>query len=416
MYAARLEKVSFINSINSHSRITPLILTLLVAFGAVSTDLYLAGLPAIVQEFNSTHSQGQLSVSIFMLGYGFGQLCYGPFSDYYGRLPLLKLGLTFYIVASLLCWLAASMEMFLAARLLQGVAAACGPVVARAIVVDIYKREDAIRVMGYLASAMAVVPAIAPIVGSLLLRWFTWHSHFIALALFATAGLLGVLLVLNETSLSIRQNKPRISAIITQIPRYLGQRQFVGYLLLGSSIFAGMFAYISQSSFLVIEVIGVPAEQFGYVFGLVVMGYMTGAFSGARLVSSIGQQQCMRLGLAIALLSASILLAYAIFVTQTTLLFMVPMALYSFAAGMLLPSSMASALTLFPESAGGASSVYGFGSILIAAASAALVGHLYAATALPIAGSIFCGSLVAILAFAVLIKPTKPDVRQIAEI
>ncbi|MGI9286597.1 MAG: multidrug effflux MFS transporter, partial [Pseudomonadales bacterium] len=371
--------------------------------------------PAIVREFNSTPAQGQLSVSIFMLGFGFGQLCYGPFSDYYGRLPLLKSGLTFYVFASLFCWWAASMEMFLAARLLQGVAAASGPVVARAIVVDIYKRNEAVRVMGYLASAMAIVPAIAPIIGSLLLHWFSWHSHFIALALFASAGLLGVLLVLTETSPSKGQNKPHISTIITQIPHYLMQLQFAGYLLIGSSIFAGMFAYISNSSFLVIELIGVPAEQFGYVFAFVVLGYMAGAYSGARLVSRFGQRDCMRLGLVIALLGASALLAYSVFVAQTTLAFMAPLAMYCFAAGILLPNSQASALTLFPGSAGGASSVYGFASILIGATSGALVGELYNGTALPIAAGVFCGSLMAVLAFTLLIKPKKPDVEQLAE-
>lgn len=364
-----------------------------------------------MEEFNSTPAQAQLSVSIFMLGFAFGQLCYGPFSDYYGRIPMLKAGLIFYVLASLLCWLVSSMEMFLVARLLQGVAAASGPVVARAIVVDIYKSNDAIRVMGYLASAMAVVPAIAPIVGSLLLHWFTWHSHFIALALFATIGLLGVLLVLEETSPGKGKNKPHVSTIFTQLPVYLAQRQFVGYLLLASSIFAGMFGYISNSSFLIIELIGVSAERFGYVFAFGVVGYMSGAFSGARLVSRFGARACLRFGLGIALLSASAVLAYAALAARPALWIMLPLTTYFFAAGILLPNSQASALSLYPERAGGASSVFGFVNIMIAASCGALVGELYNATAMPIAVGVFCGSLMATLAFVFLVKPVK----QVAE-
>ncbi len=403
-----------INATHPRSRATPLVLTLLVAFGAVSTDLYLAGLPAIVQEFNSTPAQGQLSVSIFMLGFGVGQLCYGPFSDYYGRLPLLKIGLTFYVFASLLCWLAASMEMLLVARLLQGLAAASGPVVARAIVVDIYKRDDAIRVMGYLASAMAIVPAIAPILGSVLLYWFSWHSHFIALAFFASVGLLGVLLVLQETSPTKGQNKPHISSVVTQIPRYLGRRQFLGYLLVGSSLFGGMFGYISNSSFVVIDVIGVPASQFGFVFAVTVLGYMTGAFSGARLLARLGQRGCVSFGLAIALLSASGLLAYTLLAAETTLVFVLPLTLYFFAAGILLPNCQATALTLYSGSAGGASSVYGFSSVMIGAGSGALVGRLYDGTAVPVAAGVFCGAVMAVLAFTLLVKPTQADAHQTA--
>lgn len=395
-----------INATQNRSRATPLILTLLVAFGAISTDLYLAGLPAIVQEFNSTAARGQLSVSIFMLGFGCGQLCYGPFSDYYGRLPILKIGLTFYVLASLLCWLAASMEMLLMARLIQGVAAASGPVIARAIVVDTFKRDEAIKVMGYLASAMAIVPAIAPIIGSILLKWFSWHSHFIALALFALAGLLGVLLVLQETSPTRGRNKPRVSSMVTQIPRYLRQRQFLGYLLMGGSVFGGMFGYISNSSFVVIEVIGVPAAQFGFVFAVSVLGYMSGAFSGARLLPRFGQRGCVGFGLALAVLSAAALLLYTLLITETGLFFILPLTLYFFAAGILLPNVQATALTLFSGSAGGASSVYGFVSILIGATSGVLVGKLYNATAVPVAAGLFCGSLVAVTAYVLLIKPT----------
>ena len=153
----------------------------LVATMAISTDLYLPAIPQLIESLGANISQGQLTLSIFLLGFAIGQLFYGSISDRYGRKPLLYLGLALYAVATLGCAAAQDINTLIAARFVQGLGGACGPVLARAIVSDSYSRRDAARVMASIAGAMALVPAIAPIFGSWLLYVFNWRAHFILL-------------------------------------------------------------------------------------------------------------------------------------------------------------------------------------------------------------------------------------------
>ncbi|MFZ1831531.1 MAG: MFS transporter, partial [Pseudomonadales bacterium] len=123
--------------------ISRLALIALVACSAVSTDLYLSGIPGLISELGASHADGQLTLSLFMVGFAFGQLLFGPLSDYYGRIPVVTAGLALYCIASLGCAIAPGMNLLLAARLVQGLGAASGPVIARAIVRDRYQARDA---------------------------------------------------------------------------------------------------------------------------------------------------------------------------------------------------------------------------------------------------------------------------------
>ena len=148
--------------------ISRLALIALVACSAVSTDLYLSGIPGLISELGASHADGQLTLSLFMVGFAFGQLLFGPLSDYYGRIPVVTAGLALYCIASLGCAIAPGMNLLLAARLVQGLGAASGPGIARAIVRDRYQARDAARVMAQLAAAMAVVPLVAPVISAVL--------------------------------------------------------------------------------------------------------------------------------------------------------------------------------------------------------------------------------------------------------
>ena len=164
----------------------------LVAYAAVATDLYLPALPAIVDEFNVSEAQGQLTLSLFMLGMAVGQLFFGPLSDFYGRLPVVTVGTVFFIATSVACAAAPSMEFMWVTRFIQGLAASSGPVIARAIVSDRYHGPRAAQVMSMLGAAMAVIPLIAPTIGSWILVVFDWRATYLALAVFAIAVLTGV--------------------------------------------------------------------------------------------------------------------------------------------------------------------------------------------------------------------------------
>ena len=184
------------------SRSARAVLIALVACAAVSTDLYLSGIPSLAADLGVGPAEAQLTLSVFMAAFAVGQLVFGPLSDHYGRKPVAAIGLSLYSVAALACMLAPGIGLLLVARCVQGFAASSGPVIARAIVRDRFQGAEAARFMSQLAGAMAVVPLLAPVLGSWLLYWFDWRAQFGMLLLFGLLTLLG-LRSLRETCPSI---------------------------------------------------------------------------------------------------------------------------------------------------------------------------------------------------------------------
>ena len=159
-----------------------ILLTLLVAMGAISTDIYLPSLPSIAAEFSTDTASVQLTLSIFMIAFAVSQLVYGPLSDQFGRRPVLLGGMSLYLVASTGCAMADSIETLILARFLQALGACSGPVVARAIVRDVFGRERSAKVMAYMGTAMALAPVLGPIAGGFLQVWFGWQANFAVMA------------------------------------------------------------------------------------------------------------------------------------------------------------------------------------------------------------------------------------------
>lgn len=353
------------------------ILAGLVAFGAISTDLYLAGIPLIVEDFNTDIAAGQFTLSIFMFGFAAGQLFYGPFSDYYGRRPLLLAGICLYCIASIICIFATSMEMLLLGRLLQGLGGASGPVIARAIVTDKYKASEAARVMSYLVAAMATAPAIAPIFGSWLLNWYDWHSSFVLLLIFGLTAGFCVKQYLGESLQQPIAQRPSILRVCRQFADYLMQPVFFGYVLCGSLVFGVMFAHISSASFIVIQYFSLPPQYFGYVFWMLPAGYFIGAITGAKLVPRLGLVKTLGVGAVLALLSSVIFMCVAMSSLNNLYTVMFSMSVLFAAGGMVIPNAQVGAVSYIKGQAGGASSVFGFIQTAAGAGFGMIVGHSY---------------------------------------
>ncbi|MFM7274816.1 MAG: Bcr/CflA family efflux MFS transporter, partial [Gammaproteobacteria bacterium] len=287
-----------------------LTLVALVGYAAISTDLYLSGIPQMVRDLDASIAQGQLTLSVFMVGFAFGQLFFGALSDHFGRKPVATAGIFLYSVAALACALAPDMQFLLLARALQGFAASAGPVIARAIVRDRFHGTEAARVMSQLASAMALIPLLAPVLGSWLLYVFDWRSQFVLLLLFGLLTLAG-LRQLEESCPSIGVAPLAFRRVLAQFGACLRQRSFTGFLLCGGAAFAVAFTWISSASWIVIDLLGVPAQHFGYTFMLASSGYMLGAFLSARLVGRIGLERTLGTGVAISLLGSLLMLGLA---------------------------------------------------------------------------------------------------------
>jgi DHA1 family bicyclomycin/chloramphenicol resistance-like MFS transporter len=384
-----------------------LTLVALVAFSAISTDLYLSGIPGMISDLGVGHAEGQLTLSLFLAGFALGQLVFGPLSDYYGRKPVVARGLALYVLACVGCVFAPSIEALLAARLLQGIAAAAGPVIARAIVRDRFAGQQAARMMALLATAMAMVPLIAPVFGSWLLYWFDWRSQFAALLLFGLATLAS-LGSIEESCPSIGVGGIALGRVFGQFRECLRSPVFVGYALCGGAAFAGSFAYISSASFIVIELLGVAPQNFGYTFMLAVGGYMSGSYLSSVLVMRVGVLRLLRAGVIASVLGSGLLLCLAIAELQVLAAVIVAVFCCFLGSGMCLSNAQMGAISEFPMSAGGASAVFGFLQTAMASLSGLVVGQAYNSTLMPTALAMSGGALLAVAGYRLLLRTLAP--------
>ena len=386
---------------------TAVLLTALVAFGPISTDLYLPSLPGIARDLMTDAASVQLTLSVFLLGFAGGQIVYGPLSDRYGRRPVMLSGVTLYFLGSLACLVAVSIEWLIAARFLQAIGACSGVVLARAVVRDIYAPERAASVLAYIGSAMAIAPLVGPILGGQLEVLFGWRANFALLTLYAVAISLGVLLKLQETNLRRDTGALSPRRIVANFHQMLSSRRYVGCVAAATFCYCGMFSFISASSFVLINVVGLEPDAYGFCFAGVVIGYMIGALSAGRLVHRLGMERVMLAGGLLTGLSGPVMagLAIASGANVHWAMIVLPMAVYCAGMGWVIPASNAAAIGPYPDKAGAASSLLGFIQMTIAASVGVAVAHLLDGTARPMAVALAISG-VATLGAALVVRRT----------
>jgi len=383
---------------------TGLLLTALVAFGPVSTDLYLPSLPAMTGAFGTEVAQVQLTLSVFIAGFAVSQILFGPVSDRFGRRPVLLVGLLVYLIASVGAVFASGIDDLITWRFVQGVGAGSGPVLARAVVRDLYEGDAAARVLSFMSSAMALAPLVAPILGGQLQILFGWEANFIVLAIFGGAVLAATWIKLNETNRFMDSQALNPGRLLSNYLALLHHRGFLGYTLVVSFAYAGLFCFISGSSFVLIDVLHVPTEYFGFCFAAVVAGYASGSFVTGKLTATWGIPKLIALGSALALVAGSVLSGLAWAGVETLWAIIVPMPVVFFSLGFCLPTGTAAALKPFPKIAGSASSLMGFIQLSTGALAGAAVGHFHDGTTRPMTTVMVVLLIAAVLAFYGLAK------------
>lgn len=364
------------------------LLTALVAFGPVSTDLYLPSLPDMTRAFAVDVSMVQLTLSVFVAGFAVCQLVYGPLSDRFGRRPVLLGGIVTYFLASVFCLFAATIEALILGRFLQAVGACAGPVLGRAVVRDVYPREQAAKVLSYMASAMALAPAVAPLIGGLLHSLFGWRANFVALSLFGLVLLAATWWMLEETNRQPDRHALRPARLLGNYLALLRDRRFLGHTAVVAFSFAGLFSFISGASFVLIDVLGVGPRHFGFAFMAVVVGYMSGSFASGRLSQRIGLERMVGAGVVLGAATAALLAGLALAGVQTIPAVVVPTSLFFLSVGMVLPNATAAAIAPYATMAGSASALLGFLQMGTGALAGWLVGRLHDGTTLPMAAVI----------------------------
>ncbi|MCU4181718.1 multidrug effflux MFS transporter [Bosea sp. BH3] len=360
------------------------VLAMLTALGPLSTDFYLPSLPEIVRVMDTDIAGAQATLSSFLFGFAAGQIFWGPLSDRLGRKPILFAGLALFGLATLACAMAPSVEALTVARALQALGASGPIVLGRAMVRDLYDGPRAGRELARMGMIMGLVPAVAPVLGGVLQAAFGWRSTFIASLVFAVGLATVIATVMPET---LRQRSPQPLSLVTIFRGFgvlLKNRAFRVYVGLTSLCYAGLFAFISGSSFVLIDIYGLTPVQYGLAFGFAVLGYISGTIIAQRLVGRRGMDGVISLGVTCLAIGGLVMLVCVLSGFGGAAGVVVPMALYTCGVGLAMPQSQASAMMPFPDRAGAASSLNGLCQMLLSACVGLLVGHLLKRGALPL--------------------------------
>ncbi len=243
------------------------ILAGLMAFAPMSIDMYLPALPELTRVFATDTAHVQNTVASFFLGFAIGQAFYGPITDRFGRKKPLFVTLTLFTLVSLGCVFAPDINSFILLRFLQAIAACAGAVIGRAVVRDVFESHEAVKVLGSLTLIFGLAPILAPMIGGYLLLWFGWQAIFLALTLFGAVSLICVIFYLPETHQPEHARPLNLGSIIATYGHLLGERRYLGYALCGGLASAGMFAYITGSPYVFMQLFGVAPQHYGWFFG-----------------------------------------------------------------------------------------------------------------------------------------------------
>jgi MFS transporter, DHA1 family, multidrug resistance protein len=374
-----------------------LLLGALIAAPPFAMDIYLASMPTMTTALHATTSEVQLTLSVYMYGWGIAQLFAGPLSDRYGRRPALLASLAVFVGASLFCALSHDVYMLIGGRLVQAVSIASIGVVPRAAVRDLYSGDKAAHILSLMGVVLGIAPVVAPIVGSNLHVWLGWQSNFVAVAIYGAALWFSVYVALPETLArrDARATVPRI--VVANYRHLLASPAYVGYMLVAAFGYSGLFAFLAGSAFVFVDVMGAGEQSFGIMFGSVMLGNIIGAMIGSRIVQVIGIARLVRLGTGLMLVAGVALGVLAVLGVRHPLAVIVPMFAFMVTFTMTMPPAIAGALTPFPRIAGSASSLLAFCQFVVASTSALAVGLSLDGTTRPMALAIGAASLGAFL-------------------
>ncbi|MFD9938786.1 multidrug effflux MFS transporter [Streptomyces massasporeus] len=384
----------------------------LTAVPPLAMDMYLPSLPEVTRSLHAPAATVQLTLTACLAGMALGQLVVGPMSDRWGRRRPLLAGLAVFVVATVLCALAPTVELLVAFRLAQGLAGAAAIVIARAVVRDLYDGMAMARFFSTLMLISGVAPIVAPLIGGQILRVTDWRGVFAVLTVIGV--LIGVLVWtrLPETLAPAERHSGGVGEALRAMRGLLADRSFTGYMLTGGFAFAALFAYISASPFVIQEIYGASPQTFSLLFGVNSVGLVVvGQINGKILVGRVSLDRVLGVGLAIVITAATALLLMSLGVFGEVGLVPVAAALFVLmsAMGVTLPNTQALALMRTKHAAGSASALLGTTSFLIGAIASPLVGVAGEDTALPMAVVQLAAALVALACFMGMCRPWKKE-------
>jgi MFS transporter, DHA1 family, multidrug resistance protein len=385
-----------------------IILSALMAFGALATDMYLPALPSLTQALHAEPGTIELTISGYLVGFSLGQLLWGPIGDRHGRRMPVAVGLVLFVIGSVGCALSDTAWQMTGWRVVQALGASAGPVLARAMVRDLYARERSAQMLSTLMTIMAIAPLIAPLLGAQILAVWSWQGIFWTvggLALLALAGLLS----LPETLPVDRRNPQPLGRALASYLELARSPRLMGYALAGGFFYGGIFAYIAGTPFAYIDYYHVPPQAYGLLFGLAIVGIMAANLLNTRLVARFGSERIFRVGTGLAAFAGVGAALDARFGWGGLTGLVVTLLLYTSMSGLIVANSVAGALAAFPHKAGAASALFGamhYGSGVL---GAAMVGWFADGTPWTMGWIVGLGGVGTFVTARLLVRSARPD-------
>lgn len=336
-------------------------IAVLIAVSAVNPlalNIFVPSMPGMERAFATTYAQVQLTLSVYLGAVAISQLLIGPLSDRFGRRPVMLVGLALFLVGTLICRFSPTVDVMILGRVVQGAGSCTGLVLSRAIVRDLYERDRAASMIGYVTMGMAVAPTLGPALGGWLDELYGWQASFDLLLVFGGAALAAAWATLHETNHSpTRGGGP--ADLIRGFATLLGSPLFCVYALASTFTSAVFFAYLGGAPYVAQKLMGIPSREVGLWFVTVAAGYILGNFVSGRYAVRLGTRIMMAVGNVGALaacVAIGVLLGLGVW--HPVAIFG-PAALLGLSNGIALPSTIAGAVSVRPELAGAASGLIG---------------------------------------------------------
>jgi DHA1 family bicyclomycin/chloramphenicol resistance-like MFS transporter len=386
-----------------------LLLGALTALGPFTIDLYLPAFPALEASLGVSEAQVQLTLAGTTVGFAVGQLVVGPFSDRFGRRLPLILATALHIAASAGAALSSDIATLGVFRVLMGVGAAGGGVVAMAMVRDLFSGYAMVRMFSRMALVNGLAPILAPVIGSQLLLVMPWPGIFVFLAGYGTLVIIAALFLVRETLPPDRRGQSGLTAG-QRYKALFTDRIFVGLLLVGGMNFAGLFTYLSASPFLFQDVFGFSPQHYGLLFGINSLGIVAGVQTSSRLIRRVPPQWILACATAwMFLMSLLIVLFDQLGMGLWGV--MVPLWFYILGTGFCFPCVQVLALAGHGDKAGTAASLLGAATFMMAGLISPVVGWLGIETATPMGAVQAACILLGIAALWLVVRPrTVPSI------
>jgi DHA1 family bicyclomycin/chloramphenicol resistance-like MFS transporter len=376
-----------------------LILGLLTAIGPLSIDMYLPAFPNIALGLGTTVSKVMLSLSSFFIGISVGQLLYGPLLERFGRKTPLYFGLSLYALAAFGCATAMSVETLIVFRFFQALGGCVGMVASRAMVRDLFEVKDNAKVFSTLMLVVAVSPIIAPTLGGYISTFFGWRYIFGILIFVIVLIILGIYFLLPESKKPDPNFSLKPSSILKGFAAIIKEPQFAVYTFTGAVAYAGLYAYISGSPYVFMEVFHRTEQQYGWIFAIVAGGLITASQLNSRLLKKYKSEQIIKAALSAQGVIGIILVSISIFGYSELYSTIVLVLLFLCCQGFLFPNASALSMAPFANNAGNASALMGFIQMSVGALMSALVSVFHNTSTLPMTGVMAFCTLTASLIF-----------------